>query len=232
VAILVVYHLKKGKEEDAEDEISGSTGLTGGVDGWWILRQATGKGTVLVVNGRDIEEPRELAVEFDGLSATWLIKGEAEEVLMSEERQAIRQILLKAPDPQGPKDVADMIPGAKYRNIKFLMCQMHEDGQLEKDARGKYRVVSKVSDGEKSTNLFKSQNPSKQAGFEEKVSKVSEVSSPLSADLPPGESATLEELKQRRQGLTGHWGQVIPSKDTAQGEKSYVDPDDENTEII
>jgi len=42
VAILVVHHLRKMSADDPLDEISGSTGLTGGVDGILVLKRDRG----------------------------------------------------------------------------------------------------------------------------------------------------------------------------------------------
>lgn len=37
-----------------------------------------------------------------------------------------------------PKEVADVMPGAKYNNVKYLMWAMLGDGQLLKDSKGRY----------------------------------------------------------------------------------------------
>jgi hypothetical protein len=141
----VVHHLRQTPGVDVEDEISGSTGLTGGVDGWMILRKVPGKGTQLHVNGRDIEEPKEYALNWDPLTAVWTIEGDADEVQVSNERQKILDVLELAPVPLTPKEVAGMIPDAKHNNVKYLMWVMVGDGQLTKDDRGKYSPGSRVS---------------------------------------------------------------------------------------
>ncbi len=43
VAIVVVHHIRKMTAADPLDEISGSTGLTGGVDGVLVLKRDRGK---------------------------------------------------------------------------------------------------------------------------------------------------------------------------------------------
>jgi RecA-family ATPase len=64
VAIVVVHHTRKMAAADPLDEISGSTGLTGGVDGVLVLKRDRGKAdAVLHVDGRDIEEPAEYALK-------------------------------------------------------------------------------------------------------------------------------------------------------------------------
>ena len=87
VAIVVVHHLRKMAASDPMDEISSSTGLTAGVDGFPILRRTPGsKGPTLYVDGRDIEEPTEYALHWNVNTATWTIEGEAEEIHLSKER--------------------------------------------------------------------------------------------------------------------------------------------------
>ena len=66
VSILVVHHLRKMDADDPLDTISGSTGLSGGVDGTLILKRERGKADAyLHVDGRDVEEPVELALRWD-----------------------------------------------------------------------------------------------------------------------------------------------------------------------
>ncbi len=140
VAIVVVHHLRKMAASDPMDEISSSTGLTAGVDGFLILRRTPGsKGPTLYVDGRDIEEPTEYALLWNMNTATWTIEGDAEEVHLSKERADILLVLNRAGEPLGPKDVTEALgPNANYKNVKYLMWTMLGDGQLLKNGRGKY----------------------------------------------------------------------------------------------
>jgi hypothetical protein len=109
------------------------------VDGFLILRRTPGsKGPTLYVDGRDIEEPTEYALMWNLNTATWTIEGEAEEVHISKERADILLMLNRNPGPMTPKEVSDVMPGAKYNNVKYLMWSMLGDGQLLKDDKGKY----------------------------------------------------------------------------------------------
>jgi len=139
VAIVVVTHLRKIAAADPMDEINASMGLTAGVDGFMILRRMPGsKGPTLYVDGRDIEEPTEYALHWNHNTATWTIEGDAEEVHVSKERADILLVLNRSPEAMTPKEVADIMPGAKYNNIKYLMWTMLGDGQLIKDDNGRY----------------------------------------------------------------------------------------------
>ncbi len=138
VAIVVVHHLRKAAAADPMDEITSSTGLTGGVDGFLILRRTPGsKGPTLYVDGRDIEEPTEYALHWNLNTATWTIEGTAEEVHVSKERGDILLTLNRSPEPMTPKQVSEVL-GASYSSTKKLMWTMLGDGQLVKDDKGRY----------------------------------------------------------------------------------------------
>jgi hypothetical protein len=158
VAIVVVHHLRKMAAADPMDEISSSTGLTAGVDGFLILRRTPGsKGPTLYLDGRDIEEPTEYALHWNLNTATWTIEGEAEEVHLSKERGDILLTLNRSPEPMTPKETADAL-GAKYNNTKKLMFTMLGDGQLLKDGKGRYSPANPTNPGN-SGNPGNSSNP-------------------------------------------------------------------------
>jgi hypothetical protein len=191
IAIVVVHHLRKGEAVDPQDEISGSTGLAGGVDGYMILRRKAGaRGPTLFVDGRDIEEPTEYALHWNHNTACCTIEGTAEEVHMSEERGGLLLELNRSPEPMSPKEVADIMPGKSHGAVKYLLHQMYRDDQVK-------RVSGRYEPANRTTNHG---NPHENAGNEASVSGVSEVSHdrPLSWDLEAGESATVGELRKRR----------------------------------
>jgi hypothetical protein len=157
VAIVVVYHLRKAAAADPMDEISASTGLTAGVDGFLILRRTPGsKGPTLYVDGRDIEEPTEYALHWNFDAATWTIEGEAEQVHLSKERADILLVLNRARQYMPPKEVTEALgPHAKYNNVKYLMWTMLGDGQLLKNDKGAYYPANPTN----SPNLTNRANP-------------------------------------------------------------------------
>ncbi len=66
VSILAIHHLRKTASNDVLDEIIGSTGLTGAVDGAMILKRDRGQNeATLFVTGRDVEQEQQLALNFD-----------------------------------------------------------------------------------------------------------------------------------------------------------------------
>jgi hypothetical protein len=140
VAIVVIHHTRKMAAADPLDEISGSTGLTGGVDGVLVLKRDRGKAdAVLHVDGRDIEEPAEYALKWDAETAGWTIAGDAEEYRMSEERKAILGVLTESAEFLSPGEVADALD--KPRNtIKQRLWRMAQDGQVE-NRNGRYGIT-------------------------------------------------------------------------------------------
>jgi AAA domain/IclR helix-turn-helix domain len=136
VAILVVHHLRKLEAGDPLDMISGSTGLTGGVDGAMVLKRDRGKqDATLVVDGRDIEEPSEFALRWDADIASWSLMGDAEEYRQSEERRRIMGLLMRMDEPMQPKDIAEALE--KNRSTtRVLLANMKQDGQVEDTGKG------------------------------------------------------------------------------------------------
>jgi hypothetical protein len=140
VAILLVHHLREAESDDPLDMIHGSAGLTGGVDGALVLKRKRGQADAyLHVDGRDIENPAELALKWDADAATWTIMGDAEEYRKSETRRAIVKVLEEADEPLGPKDVAELLEMTENR-IKQRLYQMSKDGEVKVVSRGRYEL--------------------------------------------------------------------------------------------
>lgn len=72
IAILLVHHLRKQGDDDPVNMISGTTGLTGAVDGLYVLKKESRKSRAakLIATGRDIED-MEYTIEFDKHSHLW-----------------------------------------------------------------------------------------------------------------------------------------------------------------
>lgn len=63
ICIVLIHHLKKGKEDDIFDKINGSTGITGAADTTIILSKEKGKKEVLFsIQGRDVESTDKLLI--------------------------------------------------------------------------------------------------------------------------------------------------------------------------
>lgn len=66
ITVILVHHLRKMKAEDSFEEISGTTGLTGAVDGMFVMKKLSNRSqeATLIATGRDIES-FELKLSFN-----------------------------------------------------------------------------------------------------------------------------------------------------------------------
>jgi hypothetical protein len=139
VAVLVVHHTRKAGAEDPQDEISGSTGLSGAADGFLLLRRDRGRGDAyLHADGRDIEEPAEHALLWSHDAATWTLAGDAETFRLSKERAEIVAVLEDAGAPMTPTEVSEAL-GKPFNTVKQRLWHMSRDGQVSA-ADGRYSL--------------------------------------------------------------------------------------------
>jgi hypothetical protein len=92
-------HTRKQPGDDPIDEISGTLGLVGAIDGYMVLRrQAMSDEATLYVCGRDVDEPAEHCIAWDRPRARWRITGGDPRVsrLPPEQRRAY-DLLSEAP---------------------------------------------------------------------------------------------------------------------------------------
>jgi hypothetical protein len=142
VSILLVHHMnKRGEADDPLDLISGTTGLPGGVDGVLLLQKdRTRADAVLHVIGRDLEEDQELALQWDHLTAQWVLMGKAEEYRTTQERQAILDVLRDAGSPLTIREITDGLPEGEYQNVKQLVYKLLKDNLLVR-VGGRYTLA-------------------------------------------------------------------------------------------
>ncbi len=182
VAILLVHHSNKQVDPaDPFDVISGSTGLTGGVDSALVLSRERGAADAfLYVDGRDIEEAAELALTWDQHRASWWLKGDAEEYRMSKERRAIYNTVKDSSERITPKEVAEVLD-KKEGTVRKMMWEMSRDGQLRSEGGG-YWVEENGNNGNSGnsdvtgvTGPARGGNPENPFGSEENQGAVTEV---------------------------------------------------------
>ena len=134
IPILAVCHIRKAVSDDPLDMVSGTFGLTGGVDNILVLQREGGNEFRLSIIGRDIES-HEIAVMF-GDNCMWTLLGDADIYFVSEAREKILGCLIDF-GPMMPKEIASST-GENPNTIRNLLAKMLRDGQVKKDARGKY----------------------------------------------------------------------------------------------
>lgn len=142
IAIVVITHVRKMEAEEPVDLINATLGLSGGVDGYMVLRKEPGAADAfLYVNGRDIEEEGNYALEWHVQTCTWHLKeGEAHIYKLSPERRRIID-LLNEHGPLFTKEVAEHLnPGIEikdsktskeYRKAQFLLYKLRDDGYIQ-----------------------------------------------------------------------------------------------------
>lgn len=127
--VLIVHHNRKGKAEtDPLEQVSGSLGLSGAVDGVLVIDGNRGDAAyTLSLIGRDIPNDEDLAISFSG--GHWTLLGSAKQVFVSQERQDIMQLLLLHPQGLKPKEVSEHT-GKRANNVRKLLLSMSAAGQL------------------------------------------------------------------------------------------------------
>jgi hypothetical protein len=141
LAIVVAHHDRKMEADDPFDTISGTLGLTGGVDTIALLKRHH-QGITLHIQGRDLVEPIEKAVNFDRETCRWMILGEAAEVHRSRDEQAIIDALRRA--GEGGLNVASIMgeTGLPRNNVDVLLYRMVEKGIVQRLRRGVYAACN------------------------------------------------------------------------------------------
>ena len=136
LGVIVSCHVRKMDAEDIFDTVSGTLGLTGGVDAIAILKRSNGA-VSLHIEGRDLPEDIEKAVSFDRETCRWEILGDTAEVNQSDTRRAILEALAT---PLRPREVAD-VTGIDGNTVRQQLFQMAGKGLIHK-VGDKYQVAA------------------------------------------------------------------------------------------
>lgn len=88
ICILVIHHLRKQKDSDIFNQISGSTGLTGVADTEIVLARPDSKKdeTLIAVTGRDVESMQKLAIFDNRVTFKWEILNDFDDFANNLER--------------------------------------------------------------------------------------------------------------------------------------------------
>jgi hypothetical protein len=141
VSILAVHHLRKTSSSDVLDEITGSIGMTGAVDGTLILKRERGQTeATLFVTGRDIEREQQLALSFDATQALWSVIGDSEEVGRTRARQEIIELLREQQEGMSPREIAEALK-KNYHTTRSILRKMEGMGEIA-HLQGRYLTLS------------------------------------------------------------------------------------------
>lgn len=131
IAVVVVFHARKGEADDPLDLVSGTTGLSGACDAVFVLRRERGQADAsLFVTGRDIEE-RDMAMKWHGDTADrfwWEWIGEAEDYRLSAERRQIMDVVAEMPGCK-PADISGAL-NKTVGGVRYLLFKMVREGQV------------------------------------------------------------------------------------------------------
>jgi hypothetical protein len=203
VAIIVAHHDRKTDAEDVFDTVSGTLGLTGGVDTIAVMKRRGGIVT-LHVGGRDLAEPVEKAISFDRESCRWMVLGEAGEIQRSTERSRVHAVLATAPDGMSSTEIASTA-GLRGRNAAdLLLSRMVQDGEIERVKRGIYGLngtranLSAEKPRQKRQKDRTNLKPLKSQSDNQRSVDLSDLSQPSAAtDSGPFSEATPEDAVAR-----------------------------------
>ncbi|MEO5355048.1 MAG: AAA family ATPase [Magnetococcus sp. XQGC-1] len=138
VSILLVHHLRKTSARDPIDLLSGTMGLSGGVDNVLILqRNRADDNMTLFVTGRDIENELNLAISHDTATGAWSVLGDAMAVCHGEERQEVIGFLQEAAGARTAREIATGL-GRTLEATRKLVRRMVQDGLLTSQAGFRY----------------------------------------------------------------------------------------------
>jgi AAA domain len=137
LSIIVAHHDRKMDADDVFDTVSGTLGLTGGVDTVALIKRRNGQ-NLLFIEGRDLLEPVEKAVAFDRETCRWSIVGEAAEVLRSVERSRVLKALQDAPEGLRTSEIVAVAELRSRNAADLLLSRMTGEGEIERVKRGLY----------------------------------------------------------------------------------------------
>lgn len=137
LAVLIVHHTRKAEAEDPVDLVSGTLGLSGGMDGIMVLTRSRAQyDAELFVTGRDIEDETTYALKFTPKAGAWSLLGRAEQQPGGREQEHILEALRRL-GPSKPATVAKHIDKSAS-TVRTLISRMVERGALTRRFDGKY----------------------------------------------------------------------------------------------
>lgn len=133
VAITLVSHTRKMAAGDPMDRISGTQGLVGSMDNYMILSRSSGAmDAELVVNGRDIREPKELALQTLK-NGGWRCVGNSYDIKRSDERNDVLKALTSLGGVGTSREVHGALDSSVTLNtLRKRLERMVEAGEIIK----------------------------------------------------------------------------------------------------
>lgn len=211
VAILLVHHFNKAKNDDIMDSITGSTGIPSAVNTMWGLRRDVNDSniTIMELRGRDLENEDPIALKWDSYLNQHVIEGPAAEVSISSERKAILA-LLADDEPRTPKEIAAAL-GRSVESVQQLLRKLINDGLIDKPTYGKYALVRHLDQTDQTDQSHKTD----QTDHSDRQSDRSESDQSLDGVVLPQNGINCDSDRSDRV-VGGFWDRV------PEGERFYL----------
>jgi len=138
VCIIVVHHEKKGladsRSGDFIEDVNGSSGITGGVDGIISIKGRRGlqdeaESRKLMVTGRDVPHDYEIDMSFDAERGGWLVAAR------QDVKVAIRALFTQFPF-MTQTEITTYLPNYQPSRVKRALIEMRFEGELEQTKFG------------------------------------------------------------------------------------------------
>lgn len=141
IAVIIIHHTRKAKADDVFDEISGTTGLSGGVASMWVLgRPPDNSGeSILAIRGRDISDDDPMALKWDNYTCQFTRVASGTEISSSGERRAILEAMAFDLEYQ-LKEIAAAI-GKSVSATANLMRRLMDDNLVHRVGNGRYAKI-------------------------------------------------------------------------------------------
>lgn len=178
-SVLIVHHTRKDKTGDSVDSSSGTHGLTGAVDGIFVLDRPDRQKpeATLIRNSRDIEDARfgmtlkGVVWTFDGRSAGKARQAAADrairERIEKQGRVGHKMLeLLKEHGPLTPAEAFELYDGdAKLQTVRNALNRLSVRDLASKDGAGRYSAIHPPELGEFSELANNSGNSGNAGGY-------------------------------------------------------------------
>jgi RecA-family ATPase len=146
ICILLLHHTRKEKSENVFDEISGTTGLTAGLDTMLVLKKNENKHR-LYVTGRDVVE-NEYNLEFDESNCIWRAEKKISEAKLTVEREEIFDLIKSFGRKMKTGEIAEAL-GKSKSNISKMLGKMVNAGTLISVSYGIYDLPQELREAAK-----------------------------------------------------------------------------------
>ncbi|NLO10351.1 MAG: AAA family ATPase [Clostridiales bacterium] len=136
ICILVVHHTRKGKSDDPFEDISGTNGLLGAVDGAFIMykKQRNESAAIIDLEGRDVKNQR-FNVSFDTERCLWHLESVEQNLKPPTENPLLKSLFLLLSDGQplwqgtaseliDTLELADITPNVLTRRLNVSVDEL------------------------------------------------------------------------------------------------------------